>query len=233
MNLLLLGASGGCGRWLCRLASERAHHVRAVVRPSTPFDPPEGVEVIRDHVLGSGVLERALEGRDAVLSALGIKRESPLNPWSALASPPDLTTRVAERLAEAMPASGVNRVVVISAGGVGDSLPRTHPLIRWMIAHSNMAASYRDLAGMEAALVQSGLDWLAVRPTTLTGGPPSGAARVVDRYGLLSRISRGSVAAWMLTAIESPAPFRDRTPLIASESSRYAPWLAAARRPGA
>lgn len=37
LNLLVLGASGGCGQWLIRLAQERGHHVRALVRPATPF----------------------------------------------------------------------------------------------------------------------------------------------------------------------------------------------------
>lgn len=216
MNLLVLGASGGCGRWLVRLAQERGHHVRALVRPSTPYDPPTGAEVVRAAVLGDGVLDRVLEGREAVVSALGIKRRSPRNPWSALASPPDLTTRVAERLVEAMSAHDVRRIVAISAGGVGESIHQVHPLIRWTISHSNMAASYTDLAGMEAVLAGSGLDWMAVRPTTLTPGGATGSVRTVDYYGLLSRVSRADVAAWMLDAVASAGPFRDRTPIISS-----------------
>ena len=98
MNLLVLGASGGCGRWICRLAAERGHHVRALVRPETAFDPPAGVDVVLGEVLEPGTLGAALVGRDAVLSALGIVRRWPLNPWSALASPPDLTARVARDL---------------------------------------------------------------------------------------------------------------------------------------
>lgn len=216
MNLLVLGASGGCGRWLVRLARERGHHVRALVRPSTLYDPPVGAEVVRSDVLGDGVLDRVLDGRDTVVSALGIKRRSPWNPWSALASPPDLTTRVAERLVEAMPAHDVRRLVAISAGGVGESIHKVHLLIQWMIGHSNIAASYADLAAMEAVLAGSGLDWMAVRPTTLTPGDSSGSVRTVDHYGLLSRVSRADVAAWMLDAVESPGPFRDRTPMISS-----------------
>ncbi|MEL6615954.1 MAG: NAD(P)H-binding protein [Bacteroidota bacterium] len=216
MNLLVLGASGGCGTWLCRLASQRGHRVRALVRPSTPFDPPEGVEVVRGEVLRDGVLDRALDGCDAVLSALGIKRTSPLNPWSALASPPDLTTRVAERLVEAMPANGVRRVVAISAGGVADSRQDVHPLFRWLIEHSNMAASYADLAGMESVLASSDLDWMAVRPTTLTPGGPTGRVHAVSQYGLLARIPRSDVATWMLDAVEAPGAFEERTPMIAS-----------------
>ena len=216
MTLLVLGASGGCGRWLCRLARERGHHVRALVRPATPFDGAAADEVVRGDVLDRQVLDRALTGREAVLSALGIQRTVPWNPWSALASPPDLTTRVAEHLAEAMPAHGVARIVTISAGGVGDSAPRVHPLFRWLIGHSQLAAAYRDLSGMESVLAAAALDWMAVRPVTLTNGPATGTAHTVSRYGLPSRISRADVAAWMLDAVEAPEPFSERTPMIAA-----------------
>lgn len=220
MNLLVLGASGGCGQWLVRLARERGHHVRALVRPATPFNPPAGIEVIRGEVLDEGVLDRALEGCEAVLSALGIKRKTPWNPWSALASPPDLATQAARLLAEAMPGHEVRRVVAISAGGVGESVRGLHPLLRWLIANSNVAASYRDLAGMEAVFADSGLDWLAVRPTTLRAGPPTGSVQVVQHFGLLSRISRGDVAAWMLAAAERPEPFTERTPMLGTAVRR-------------
>ncbi len=216
MKLLVLGASGGCGRWFCRLALARGHQVHALVRPTTVFDPPAGTDVIRGDVLAAGMLDRLVEECDAVISALGIKRQAPWNPWSALASPPDLCTRVAESLVAVMPRHNVRRVVVISAAGVGGSIRHVHPLLRWMIRHSTMAASYADLAGMEAVLAGSGLDWLAVRPTTLTAGSPTGKVRVVEHYGLTSRIARGDVAAWMLNALEGPELFEARTPMISS-----------------
>lgn len=219
MNLLILGASGGCGKWLIRLAQERGHHVRALVRPATPFDLPAGVEVIRGDVLDRDTLDDAVEGRDAILSALGIKRKNPLNPWSPLASPPDLTTRVAEHLVALLPRHGIRRLIAVSAGGVGESIAQVNPLLRWMIGHSNMAASYADLATMETVLAQSELHWTAMRPTTLTPGPPTGDAQVVDQYGLLTRISRGDVAAWMLDALEEAVPSAGRTPMIASRGS--------------
>lgn len=214
MNLLVLGASGGCGKWLVRLADKRGHHVRALVRATTPFDPPPGTDVLRGDVLEAGVLDRALDGCDAVLCALGIKRTVPWNPWSALASPPNLTTRVARDLTGAMPKHDVRRIVAISAAGVGDSIHDVHPLLRWMISHSNMAASYADLEGMETMLAQSTLDWMAVRPTTLKAGAPTGTAHFINYYGLLTRISRGEVAAWMLNAVEQQTPFTRRAPMI-------------------
>ncbi len=220
-RLLILGASGACGRWLCKLGSERGHPTRALVRSATPFEAPAGVEVVRGRVLEDGTLDRALDGCDVVLSALGIKRVHPLNPWSALASPLDLTTRVAQMLVARMPEHGLKRVIAISAAGVRDSLEDAHPLIRWMIGHSNMAASYEDLAGMESTLADSDLDWAAIRPTTLTNGGPTGTSRLVDRYALLHHARRADVATWMLDAVARPTLGPKRTPMLASAGL---PW---------
>ncbi|MEZ5397930.1 MAG: NAD(P)H-binding protein [Bryobacterales bacterium] len=54
MKLLVLGASGGVGREVVRLAVARGHAVTAVVRPTTPFAPQPGVGVARVDVLREG-----------------------------------------------------------------------------------------------------------------------------------------------------------------------------------
>ncbi|WP_424519609.1 NAD(P)-dependent oxidoreductase [Rubrivirga sp.] len=216
MRLLILGASGGCGQWITRLAIERGHDVRALVRPTTRFDPPDGVEVARGLVLEDGTLERVMEGRDVVISALGIKRKNPLNPWSPLASPPDLMKRVAENLARVASEAGVSRVLAISAAGVRDSIEDVHPMIRWMICNSNVNAAYLDLAAMERAFSESDLDWMALRPTTLTPGRPSGSTIGIQRYGLLTTTRRSDVAEFLLDVAASRTPLQDRTPMIAS-----------------
>jgi len=214
MKLLVLGASGGCGKWICKLAAKRGHRVRVLVRPGTQFDPASNIEVVRGNVLEKATLETVLKNQDGVLSALGIKRKSPNNPWSPIVSPPDLTTQVAECLVELMPKMGIPRVVTISAAGVGESITQVNSIIRWMIKHSNMAASYQDLEGMERVFKKSHLEWAAVRPTTLTDGKPTRKVREIDHYGLLNRISRGDVASWMLNTIESSIPVSERTPII-------------------
>lgn len=121
MKFLVLGGSGGCGRWIVKLACKRGHHVRAVVRENTSFDVSDDVEIIRGSVLDRDVLKQAMKGCDNVVSALGIKRKNPRNPWSKLDSPNDLTTRVAEMLVELMPKFKLNRFIGISAAGVGES----------------------------------------------------------------------------------------------------------------
>src|ERR1044071_9504218 len=106
MKLLILGASGGVGNWLTRLAVQAGHEVTAMVRPGSPFEPPAGVRVIRGEALDGHALATALEGQSAVASCLGLRRASKL-PWAPLESPPHLTADVAQLLLTAMPQAGV------------------------------------------------------------------------------------------------------------------------------
>jgi uncharacterized protein YbjT (DUF2867 family) len=189
--------------------------VTAVVRIPTPYEAPPGVEVVRADITEAGVLDTALvSGAQGVLCCLGVKRTNPRNPWSAVPAPHDLGRRVAAELATAMPRHRVRRVVAISSAGVGSSAERTHPVLRWVFAHSNVRIGFADLRAMELTFEQSGVDWVAVRPTRLVDGPPTGRVARAERFGLWSRISRGNVAAWMLDAVEGVGPVADRTPMI-------------------
>jgi len=213
MRLLVLGASGACGAWLVRRAVERGHRVTALVRAPSRDEPPPGVNVICGDVAIPAEFDRTLPGHDAVLSALGLRRAG-RSPWAALRSPHDLMTRVAALLASAMPRAGIGRLVAVSAAGVGDSMHQLTWPVRLLVRSGNIGVAYRDLAGMEAALGKSELDWLAVRPVTLLHGPPRKPARRVERYRLTSVVRRSEVAEWMLSAVEQPTPFRERTVMI-------------------
>jgi putative NADH-flavin reductase len=210
VNLLVLGASGGCGRHVVRHAIARGHAVTAIVRPETACELP-GARVIRGDVLADGVIAAAARGHDAVISCLGIRRRWPRNPWSRLVSPPDLTARAAAAIIAAMRAARLERVLAISAAGVGDSAPRMNWVMRFLVARSRIGAAYRDLAAMEDVYAASGLAWTCVRPVTLTPGRPR-RVKEVDRFGLTATIAREAVALWLLDHLTAPEP---RSPMIA------------------
>lgn len=215
-----------------KLAAERGHRVRAVVRRGSDCALPGGAERVEADVLDEADLARAISGCDAVLSCLGLRRRHAWNPWSRLVSPPDLTERVARGLVATLPASGVQRLVAISAAGVAESRPLVSAPLRWLIARSQLRVAYEDLARMESVLGGSSrasvasltslaslaslasLDWVAVRPVTLVDGPPTGRAAPVERYGLLDRVRRADVAAWMVAAVESSERATAHTPLL-------------------
>ena len=213
MHLLVLGATGGIGRWLVRIAAERGHAVTALARHASELAVPDGVRLRRGDVTDPAVLDAVLPGQDAVLCALGLRRAA-RSPWAALRSPRDLVGHTARVLVAAMARHGVSRVVLVSAAGVGDSLARCTFPVRRLVGAGNVGVAYRDLAAAEAALAASDRDWCAVRPVTLADGPPARRARPVARYGITSSVRRSEVATWMVDAAEGPAPFAERRVML-------------------
>lgn len=206
MKLLILGASGGCGRWATRLATERGYSVTSVVREGSESALAPGARVVTGSVLDPTFLSPLLDDADAVLSCLGLRRRSIL-PWSALLSPPTLVEDVSRGITNVTGASELSRFVWISAGGVGDSRAQASWPVQRMIDAGHIGTAYRDLAKAEQVLTQSNVKSLAVRPVTLTNGAPTGRGGPVRRYGLLSTIRRSDVATWMLDVVDGSTEF--------------------------
>jgi putative NADH-flavin reductase len=213
MRILVFGASGGCGRLLVDLAGRRGHIVTAVVRPGSNGLPIGSAATRIGDPLDKAFVQACLRGQDAVVSCVGLRRAGK-SPHARLLSPPDLTERLMSTIAEGFAEDPPGRIVAISAAGVGDSFERLSRPVKWLVTSGNVAVAYRDLANMERRLATLGTEWLAVRPVTLTNGRPSGRAREIGRYRLLSRIRRADVATFILDALESSAPLGDRAVMI-------------------
>lgn len=214
MNILTLGATGNTGQHFVKFALERGHKVRALVRSSAVLDKRPGLEVVKGDVLDPAALAQAAREMEAIVCCLGIRKQDPADPWSLLLSPEDFMERCAIGIVDAMKASGLQRVVVISSAGVGDSWGSVDPDLRHVIQSSSVGKIFRDLGNMERVLEASGLDTLAVRPVALVSGDTSGTARIVDTFEKTSRISYANVALWMLNAVEKASPFEQRNEMI-------------------
>lgn len=211
MKLVVLGASGGCGRLLVTQAASRGHAVTAVARASSRLDAPEGVRTLRGALDEEGFLREAVRGADAVLSALGLRLPG-IAPWNR-PEDPSFLDRSAPAVVRAMKAEGVGRAVIISAGGVADSYDAMPGTFKVFIHGSALRHVYPALARMERAWLESGLDVCIPRPTGLTDEPATGRAKAVARVVGRATIPRADVAAWMLDALEAPR-FEARTPLL-------------------
>lgn len=210
MKVLVLGASGGVGQHLVRLACDQGHVVTALARRADGID--SRARILIDDVLRPSCFDEHVCGHEIVLSALGIKRSNPANPWSALASPPEFSSRTAAMLVNAMRQHGLARVIAVSAAGVADSAARMNLLMTFFVAQSNVGASYRDLAAMERVFANSGLDWCCPRPTRLTTGPLTRRVKIAESFPMTAGISRADVAWWMVQ--HATKPIRNRTPMI-------------------
>lgn len=214
MKLTIFAATGGIGRQALEQAVAADHDVTAVVR--NPQKLSGEVRVVTADLAAPDpeALGSAVEGADAVLSGLG--------PRSA--SEAGIASRGTRAIVQAMKATDVRRLVVVSAAPIstiaspGRPKPPKHDpgegfFVRSLLGPLIKVAlrkQYADLALMEDTLWDSGLDWTAVRPVRLTNGPLTGTYRIAYdqnlRRGL--SISRADVAQCMLRVLEQPDMFK-------------------------
>jgi len=213
-NLLILGASGGVGKWALKMANERGYKITVIVRSKASFGEIEGINVIEGSVLDSDVLEKAMQGQDAVLSCLGIKRKNQANPWSAMVSPIDFTEMVIKKTVAIMEKKGMQRLITLSSAGVGDSWSSVSSMMKFFVGSSNVRKTFTDLNNMEKILKGSDVDSLAVRPVAFVDAEPSSKTQIVNRFDMSTKISKSDVAQWMVDALERKERFGNPTEMI-------------------
>ncbi|ROT31513.1 NAD(P)-dependent oxidoreductase [Micromonospora sp. HM5-17] len=217
MRLTVVAATGGIGRHVLSQAVAAGHDVTAVVRnpaklPAT--DRPVRVVAADLATPDPAVLADAVAGADAVISGLGPRSGAEAG----------VTSRGTGAIIAAMRATGVRRILVVSAAPVSTvpSPGRPHPprrdpgegfLMRNLLTPAVklvLRRQYADLAVMEDMLRDSGLDWTVVRPPRLTDRPLTGVYRTA--YGRNLRrgafVPRADVAHYLLRAVDELGSIR-------------------------
>jgi putative NADH-flavin reductase len=199
MRLLVLGATGGTGLEILRQGLARGHEIAAFVRNPAKLPPADARLQVVPGALPAEVegLERALQGRDAVLCSLGLRY--------ALKSG-GLIEGAMRALVPAMERARVRRLLVVSANGVGETRARS-PLIARVMYRALLGDIFADKAAGEAIVRASGLEWTIAYPTMLTDGPRTGRYRAGEALELrgMPKIARADVADFLLRELEARA----------------------------
>ena len=211
MKLVVLGASGGCGRALVQQAQAAGHRVVVVGRDSSDLPKGDSLEEHRGDLTDAEFLSGAFEGADVVVLAIGF-RLAGLGFWNR-PKDPEFLERCARAAVAAAKTQGVGRLMAISAGGVADSYEAMPWIFRVFIGSTSLRHVYPELAKMERVLLDSGLDVCIPRPSGLTDEPGGGEVVMPTTYRGQATIPRADVAAWMLEQLGSQ-PFAHKTPLI-------------------
>ncbi|MGW6277003.1 NAD(P)-dependent oxidoreductase [Kribbella sp. NPDC055071] len=195
MRIIVFGATGTTGREVVRQALEAGHQVTAFVRDAARLDLRHPrLEVITGEVTDDqAAVTAAVKGQDAVVSALGTEQTV------RGTRSPGLMARAIPVIVEAMTSTGVDRLVFLSAFGVGDSL-REAPLLLRIMYRLFLGRVFADKAEGERLLRDSALDWTLIYPILLTNGPQTGVYRPDTHLTPRRpwRISRADVAEFML-----------------------------------
>jgi uncharacterized protein YbjT (DUF2867 family) len=217
MKVVVFGATGPTGRQIVARALEQGHEVTAFVRDPAAcgFEEEEGFHVFGGDVLQPATVDRVMRDQRGVLCALGPRAhtghgETPINLCS-------VGTR---HILESMERSGTRRLVVLSSVGVGDSRGKMQagafsgffqekivvPLFR--------KRQFADKEVQEQLVRASAVDWVLVRPTSLTNGAARGTFAVsVDGGRVGGSIARADVAAFMVDQLKGDEYVR-RAPVL-------------------
>ena len=165
MKLLVTGGTGFVGTHLVNALVRRGHEVAVLARRAdharNRYNRP--VEPRRGDVLDAASLPAAIAGRDAVIHLVGIIHEKGNQTFDRM------HREAVENVVAAMSASGVRRLLHMSAVGAAEDSPSEYG---------------RTKAAGERVVRQSGLDWTIFRPSIVFGpgdGFVSLLAPIVDK----------------------------------------------------
>lgn len=197
MKVVIIGAAGKTGQHLVKKALEQGHQVTAFVRSGEKLESIDGVTVVEGDARNEADIVKALQGQDAVVSALG-----------SIKAGDELTVLFTEALIAASKQTGVKRVIMLSTFML---LPNFKQNLMAKMVGGIMKGTLNDKLSGEDLLKRSGLDWTIVYATPLDKAAPGGKIRIVpetEPVGMSNGIARADVADFMLKTLSSPESIR-------------------------
>ncbi|GAA4765046.1 NAD(P)H-binding protein [Actinomycetospora chibensis] len=194
MDVTVFGATGKIGHLVVEQLLEAGHHVRALVRsPAKLTIEDDHLEVIVAELDDAPAIRKAVDGADAVISALG----PAIDPF--LRSGP--LTEATRTIVAAMHESGVRRLIALATVSVPD--PRDRPgLIDRLVPVGIgllIPGALREIQGISEVVTTSELDWTLARITAPIDIPPNGTLRAGFLGGDVGApMARTDVAAFLV-----------------------------------
>lgn len=203
-RVVVAGATGRAGRLIVQELLKRGYMVRALVVP--PFDPQhpegfpsEGIEFVQADLGSIPSLEKAMQGADYLISAIGSKK-----PFSS--SENDRIDNMGNRnLAAAAKAQGIAHMVVISSIGVGNSRKAISFLYLLL-----MTPVLRAKERSEEYIKSCGISYTIIRPGGYTEKNLPEDIVFGEGGKITGRVTRAQIARVCVDALEKPA-MKNRT----------------------
>ncbi len=198
MNITLFGATGKTGPYLIQEGLKRGHQITVFARQQSPFHHKD-VRVVRGDINNTEKLHEAIQGADAVLSALGPTK---------FPHPKDMPiTRATDAILKVMKQEQVKRFVAVSTGTAVDPDDGYDFKIRIpaSIIKYAMPSIYKDIVTLADVIRSSELDWTMVRAGFLNDNSLSECLNV-GVYGKTKHklsLSREDLAKFMYEQVNS------------------------------
>lgn len=196
-SCVVFGASGRTGKEVVNEAVSKGISVRAVVRKTSAIFFQEPIQTVFFDYTNIEVLTKIISGVSCVVIAFG-----PRSPYKDL-----FCAEATKNIVMAMEKLGVKRIICQTGAMTGDYQNNRSFFFGLMstLFRINDPRAYNDRVEQEDVIKQSSLEWTIVKPPRLTDIMTHNVVAGPDvRVGLLSSISRKSLAGFIVNEIESP-----------------------------
>jgi putative NADH-flavin reductase len=191
MKFLVLGATGATGVAFVKKALDQGHQVTALVRRADAAVDSRA-QVVSGDVTNAAMVATAARGHDAIISTLGAQN---------VRQTPTLMSDMVRAVISSTKASGVDRFVMVSAFGVGDSLAKAS-LLAGLIFRTGLRAKYADKAAADVLVRASNLKWTLEYPGALNNRDSTRYTATVledvKKLPIVPSTSRANVADFLL-----------------------------------
>jgi putative NADH-flavin reductase len=204
MKIAIFGASGRTGILTVYQALDKGHLVTAFARkPSSVTIRHKNFQVIQGDILEYEKVKQAVEGQEVIISALGVESRKP-------------TTVLSEgtrNILRAMEECKVSRFICMSSAGIlGNDAGF---LFGKIIMPLFLKQVFLDKVRQMKIIQETNLDWVIIRPTSLTDAPKTGKYKITTGLPVSRKIPRADVADFMLKLITNKQ-YDCQMPAIAS-----------------
>ncbi len=190
MKVIVVGATGGTGKYVVSMLLDQGQDVVAYVRnPDKLGIEHSKLSVIKGDIYSLEDLTKAFEGGEGVISCLG----------SSTTKPSDELEMMATVISQAMKATGIKRIVYMSTAGIESEFKGP---MKWLI-HSMIGNVIKDHRNAAEVYKSGAFDYTIARPMQLGTGEPTYKYMTADQGLPKSRkaVSRANVADFLVKSM--------------------------------
>ena len=167
MEVLLIGANKGLGYQVLKELLSKKITVNCLIRRKGLISfESKYLNIFYGDATNLSDLKKSIGNSECIISTINVQRKN-IFPWSRLTNSKTTISDFAKN-SIIVSEDKINRMITISAWGVGESMEKIPKLFKFLIKFSNLKYPYIDHDIHEKVIENSNLNWTIIRPTALT-----------------------------------------------------------------
>ncbi len=192
-KIFLVGGTGGVGKLFLEMALEQGHEIVLYARNprKIEIDHPN-LTMVKGELNDFQAIRAGVKGCDVCLITVGVMNRKPNT----------ILSDGTRNLITAAKEEGIKRFIAVTSIGLGDSKDQAMKAFTYFVVPLIIKHSFADKELQEKIIMESDLDWIIIRPGSLTNRGRTGVYRHGRDKSIKGRISRADVADFLLTQLD-------------------------------